>query len=432
MSLLMTVVPPSVSTSVRDFTTALSSARCCAPDDNIVCTNVGRPTGIAEIAVEMHKQDERLGVLTARDTDDGDDRDRGPGEQPEDLGQAVELTLQRRPHALRRGDHVGNAAHLGCLTGCGHHEARRSPRHLRVLEHEVRAVAERDVIPGERRVVLGDGRALAGERGLLQLERGGGDDATVGRDDVARLERHDVAGDQVDRLDLLHAAGSPHARMGHLELRKRIDARARVQFLARAHHDVERHQQRHEDARGNLADRDARDRDDHQHDVHRVRQLTQAHGPDAGWRLGRELVRPVLGESPLDLVGVKSMIEVDRQGLERCGAVERIPRGRPGTLLDRAHVRSFGCGDSAIPHRRPPCPFERGVRQPARISRRLVLLDHRMGRAHSRRGARACRNRPTTLVAEGAHIMPSCERRGKNSEPRLGCAGRRLRYPRRG
>ena len=53
LSLLITVVPPSVSTSVSDFTTAFDSARCCAPDESIVCTNVGRPTGIAEIAVEM-------------------------------------------------------------------------------------------------------------------------------------------------------------------------------------------------------------------------------------------------------------------------------------------------------------------------------------------------------------------------------------------
>ena len=56
LSLLMTVVPPRVSTSVSDFTTALDSARWRAPDDNIVCTNVGRPTGIAEIAVEMHNR----------------------------------------------------------------------------------------------------------------------------------------------------------------------------------------------------------------------------------------------------------------------------------------------------------------------------------------------------------------------------------------
>ena len=127
LSLLMTVVPPSVSTSVSDFTTALDSARCCAPDDSIVCTNVGRPTGIAEIAVEMHSRTSVSRVLTARDADDRDDRDRGPRQQPEDLGHAVELTLQRRAHALGRGDHVGDAAHLRRLTGGGHDEASPYP-----------------------------------------------------------------------------------------------------------------------------------------------------------------------------------------------------------------------------------------------------------------------------------------------------------------
>ena len=152
----MTVVPPSVSTSVSDFTTALDSARCCAPDDSIVCTNVGRPTGIAEIAVEMHSRMSVSRVLAARDADDGDDRDRGPGQQAEDLGHAVELALQRRPHPLGRGDHVGDAAHLRRLTGVGHDEGRRAPRDLRVLEDHVRAVAERDVTLGERRRVLRD------------------------------------------------------------------------------------------------------------------------------------------------------------------------------------------------------------------------------------------------------------------------------------
>jgi hypothetical protein len=53
LSLLITVVPPSVSTSLSDFTTALASASRCAPDESINCTNVGRPVGMAEIAVEM-------------------------------------------------------------------------------------------------------------------------------------------------------------------------------------------------------------------------------------------------------------------------------------------------------------------------------------------------------------------------------------------
>src|SRR6266516_175895 len=54
LSELMTVVPPRVSTSVSDLTTALDSARRRAPDDSMAWTNVGRPVGMDAIAVEMH------------------------------------------------------------------------------------------------------------------------------------------------------------------------------------------------------------------------------------------------------------------------------------------------------------------------------------------------------------------------------------------
>ena len=80
--------------------------------------------------------------------------------------------------------------------------------------------------------------------------------------DVTRLEQHDVAGNEVDRLDLLDAARSPHPRVRHLEPGERLDTRPRLQLLSRSHHDVERHEQRDEDPGRDLADRDARDRDD--------------------------------------------------------------------------------------------------------------------------------------------------------------------------
>ena len=54
LSLLMTVVPPRVSTSVSDLTTAFASASRRAPDDSMACTNVGKPVGMDAIAVEMH------------------------------------------------------------------------------------------------------------------------------------------------------------------------------------------------------------------------------------------------------------------------------------------------------------------------------------------------------------------------------------------
>ncbi len=54
LSELMTVVPPRVSTSDSDLTTALASASRRAPDDSMACTKVGSPVGMDAIAVEMH------------------------------------------------------------------------------------------------------------------------------------------------------------------------------------------------------------------------------------------------------------------------------------------------------------------------------------------------------------------------------------------
>ena len=53
LSELMALVAPSVSTSVRFLTTALCSASCRDPLESIACTKVGRPVGMAEIAIEM-------------------------------------------------------------------------------------------------------------------------------------------------------------------------------------------------------------------------------------------------------------------------------------------------------------------------------------------------------------------------------------------
>ena len=55
--------------------------------------------------------------------------------------------------------------------GGGHHDRGRAAGDLRVLEHEVGAVAQPGLLAQHRRAVLGHRRALAGERGLLELER---------------------------------------------------------------------------------------------------------------------------------------------------------------------------------------------------------------------------------------------------------------------
>ena len=53
LSVLIALVAPSVSTSVRFFTTARASASCLAPSDSRPDTNAGMPVGIAEIAIAV-------------------------------------------------------------------------------------------------------------------------------------------------------------------------------------------------------------------------------------------------------------------------------------------------------------------------------------------------------------------------------------------
>ena len=53
MSVLIALVAPSVSTSVRFLTIALASASCFAPNDSNPDTKAGRPVGIAEIAIAV-------------------------------------------------------------------------------------------------------------------------------------------------------------------------------------------------------------------------------------------------------------------------------------------------------------------------------------------------------------------------------------------
>ncbi len=53
LSVLIALVAPSVSTSVRFLTTARASASCLAPIDKSPETNAGMPVGIAEIAIAV-------------------------------------------------------------------------------------------------------------------------------------------------------------------------------------------------------------------------------------------------------------------------------------------------------------------------------------------------------------------------------------------
>ena len=151
LSLLMTVVPPSVSTSVSDLTTALASARRCAPDDSIVWTNVGRPVGIAAIAVETHSST-RVVVSWPRTMPKmAITATAAQASMPNTLVMLSSSRCSGDRERLVAVTMSAMLAHLGRLAGGGHHERRRAAGDLRVLEHQVGAVAEGGLALGERR-----------------------------------------------------------------------------------------------------------------------------------------------------------------------------------------------------------------------------------------------------------------------------------------
>ena len=78
LSVLIALVAPSVSTSVRFLTTAFASASCLAPSDSRPETNAGMPVGIAEIAIAVPSSSTSLNGMPRREPDDHDERDRAP------------------------------------------------------------------------------------------------------------------------------------------------------------------------------------------------------------------------------------------------------------------------------------------------------------------------------------------------------------------
>ena len=147
------------------------------------------------------EQEELVRVQAPGKADDDDEGDRGPGDEPEDLRQRVELALQGRSRSRHGRQHLRDLAHLRLHSGGGDDHRCGPPSHGGVLEQHVRAIAERDVRVGERAGVLGNRRALARECGFLGLQGRRVHDSTIGRDKVARFDLDDITRHDVDSGD---------------------------------------------------------------------------------------------------------------------------------------------------------------------------------------------------------------------------------------
>ena len=218
--------------------------------------------------------------------------------RPEHLRQRAELLLERRPRARDRGQHRRDLAHLRLHAGRRHDHRRRcrasppcsgtacsSGRRARPPSP---ASTPASFATGALSPVSAASCVSSVAERRIRPSAGTMSPAST-CDDVAR---HDVDGRHEGDRAVAH-----DLRLRHLQVRERVDARARLQLLARAEHDVEEDQQRDDDAGRDLADHEAHGDDRDQHDVHRVAQLLRCHRPDRRRLLALDLVRAVPRET---------------------------------------------------------------------------------------------------------------------------------------
>ena len=154
------------------------------------------------------------------------------------------------------------------------HQDRAGPTgDLAVHEGHVHAVSERRV--GRDRIHLLGGRdALARERRFVDLECRGGEDARIGRDEVAGLDVHDVPRDELLHGDLDELAVPTDLGLDDHHALQGSGTRLRLALLVHGHPGVEEGQEEQEDARVELAGQEqADDAGDQEHELHGVRVL---------------------------------------------------------------------------------------------------------------------------------------------------------------
>ena len=146
-------------------------------------------------------QEQLLQLDVAVQAEHGADHERDAGDDEDLVGQRVQLLGQRGLLVLRDLQHAADVADLGRHPRRRDEDRAGPAGHLAVHERHVHAVPEGGV-GGDRVHLLGGGHALARERGLVDLEGRRGQDPRIRGDEVAGLDVHDVARDELLHRDL--------------------------------------------------------------------------------------------------------------------------------------------------------------------------------------------------------------------------------------
>ena len=348
-----------------------------------------------------------VNVSPACQVDHDRDQQRQTGDQEDLPGQGVQLAGQRGLGLLLGLEHARDVPHLRAHPRGDDDELPGAAGDVGVHVDHVGAVAERCVRPCHRRDALRHRKALPGERRLGHLQGRRAQQPAVGRDDVAGLDRDDVARDQLFGRQLRERPVAPDPRRDDHHLLQRRHRGGGLALLAQTQHGVEHGEEQQQDAGAHLLERvQAPDPGDQEHELHRVRVLTQE-GVQA--RLGLRRREPVRAE-PLHPGLRLGRGQALRRPRRRCAGGPRprtgcASRRDPGAVDELGGRRLAGCGHG--------CPSDTTTSEaPPAITHAIGLGCHHPVRAGADRGSAARSPR------DGSRI-------GCVYGPRRGCPTRR-------
>ena len=278
--------------------------------------------------------------------------------------QTFQSRLQRCLHGVGCGGEVGDATDLGLGAGSDHDTATTTGSDGRTGVEHPDTLGECGV-SRHRIDRLVHGFALTGERRFLNLEVAYLDETDIGRNPVACLHCDDVAGDEIDRVDLVAAVVA--FDVGHTARQplQRLHRSNRSQLGDESHQCVDQQRNGHCSRLDELTDRDPSHHCGGEEDDHGAADLVPQDRPSRQLPALLERVAPDGSTTTHDLGRVEADGLVDAKTLEHLRCIECVRSvdhqldGRPRRRASQRVQGATGRRAHLAPQLRGRLPFRR-------------------------------------------------------------------------
>lgn len=195
------------------------------------------------------------------------------------LPESCEPFLKRGPSFVLALEHGGDPAEFRPHAGGRHQAPSPAVSHQGAFVGHVFPVPEGQVLFPERRAVLFHGYGLAGQSRFIDSKLDRFREPDIGRRHVARLQEHQVPGNELFRCERLGLPVPNHGRRRGRHLFQCGHGLFSAVFLNEPEHGIQKHDHGDGDGIRRFADHAGHDRGGDEHENHEVLELIQKHHP---------------------------------------------------------------------------------------------------------------------------------------------------------